>query len=122
MSQACAITTCKRASRALCYCCQQSLCLQHLKEHNDLLLSQLNPLIDQINCIGDRLKAINIEDKISDCRQELEQWRKHCHKKIDDFFQQKYQDINQRITRKVEKQRQQIDEIQSKITTLIHDE
>ena len=63
MSELCAITTCKRASRALCYCCQQGLCMQHLKEHNDLLLSQLNPLVDQINGLGDQLKAINIEKK-----------------------------------------------------------
>ena len=97
MSQPCAITACKRTSRALCYCCQQSVCLQHLKEHSDLLVSQLNPLVDQINHIGDQLKSIDIENKTHDCRKKLEQWRMDCHKKIDDFFEQKNQEINQQI-------------------------
>jgi hypothetical protein len=122
MSQPCAITTCKRISRALCYCCQQSVCLQHLKEHNDLLVAQLNPLVDQINSIGDRLKSINGESKIGNCRQKLEEWRMDCHKKIDDFFEQKYQDINQRVSEKVEKQREEIDQIQSKIGVLLREE
>lgn len=122
MSQPCAITTCKRPSRVLCYCCQQSVCLQHLKEHNDLLISQLNPLVDQINGIGDRLKAIDIGNKVDNCRQKLEQWRNDCHKKIDDFFEQKYQEINRRLTEKVEKQREEIDRIQSKIAASIREE
>jgi hypothetical protein len=122
MSQPCAITTCKRISRALCYCCQQSVCLQHLKEHNDLLVAQLNPLVDQINSIGDRLKSINGESKIGNCRQKLEEWRMDCHKKIDDFCEQKYQDINQRVSEKVEKQREEIDQIQSRIGVVLREE
>jgi hypothetical protein len=106
----------------LCYCCQQSVCLQHLKEHNDLLISQLNPLVDQINSISDRLKAINIRNKVDTCRQKLEQWRNDCHKKIDDFFEQQYQKINRLVTEKVEKQREEIDQIQSKIATLMREE
>ncbi|CAF1564779.1 unnamed protein product, partial [Rotaria sordida] len=54
MSQPCAIDGCKRTSRALCHCCQQDLCIFHLNEHNDLLNSQLNPLVDEINTLGDR--------------------------------------------------------------------
>jgi hypothetical protein len=122
MSQPCAITTCKRTSRALCYCCQQGLCLQHLKEHNDLLVSQLNPLVDQVNEIGDRLKSITIETKNSDCRQKLERWRMDCHKKIDDLFEQKCQEINTRLAEKMKKQKEEIDRIQSKIVSLIHEE
>ncbi len=122
MSQPCAITACKRTSRALCYCCQQSICLQHLKEHNDLLVFQLNPLVDQINTIGDRLKAINIENKIGNFRQNLEQWRMDCHKKIDDFFEKKCQEISQRVSGKIQNQREEIDRIQSKIGALIREE
>ncbi len=122
MSQPCAITTCKRPSCALCYCCQQSVCLQHLKEHNDLLISQLNPLVDQINVIGDRLKAIDIRNNVDNCRQKLEEWRNDCHKKIDDFFEQQYQKINLHVTEKVEKQRKEINQIQSKIAALMHEE
>jgi hypothetical protein len=122
MPQPCAITTCKRTSRALCYCCQQELCLQHLKEHNDLLIAQLNPLVDKIDNVSNRLKSINIEKTVDDCRQKLEQWRVDCHKKIDDFFEQKYQEIYQPLTEKMEKRREEIDQIQSKVAALLHQE
>ena len=122
MSQPCAITECKRPSRALCYCCQQSICLQHLKEHNDSLISQLNPLVDEINDIGNRVKAINIGTKLTDCREKLEEWRDDCHKKIDEFFEKKYQEMNRCVTEQVEKQREEVNRIQSKIATLIREE
>jgi hypothetical protein len=53
MSQLCAIPKCERTVRGLCDCCKQKLCLQHLNEHNTLLISELNPLIDEINAVGD---------------------------------------------------------------------
>lgn len=96
--------------------------MQHLKEHSDLLVSQLNPLVDQINHIGEQLKSIDIENKIDDCRKKLEKWRMDCHKKIDDFFEQKNQEMNQQMTEKVEKQRKEINRIQLKIAALVHDE
>ena len=122
MSQPCASTHCKKNSRALCYCCQKGLCLQHLKEHNDSLVSQLNLLVDQVNAINDRLTAINIEHKTEDCRRKLEQWRNDCHKQIDDLFEQKCKEINRRLTRKVKKQKEEIDQIRSTVTALIREE
>ena len=63
-----------------------------------------------------------MKKKTDDYRQILEQWRNDCHKKIDNFIEQKYQDINQRVTEKVKKQREEIDQIQKKIATLIREE
>ncbi|CAF3941370.1 unnamed protein product, partial [Rotaria sordida] len=60
MSHSCSITTCKRASRFLCDCCQQNLCIHHLNEHNTLVISELNPLIDDINLLNNRLNLFNI--------------------------------------------------------------
>jgi hypothetical protein len=122
MSQTCAISSCKRPSSALCHCCQQNICLPHLKEHQDLLVSELNPLIDQINALGDRLKVLNLENKMDDARQKLEQWRVECHKKIDHFFKEKCRELDRYVTKKVDTQREEISRIQSKAVELIREE
>ncbi|CAF4262450.1 unnamed protein product [Rotaria sp. Silwood2] len=122
MSQPCIINGCKRASRALCHCCQQNLCIPHLTEHNDILNSQLNPLIDEINALGDRLKTFDIQKKTENCRQILEQWRIDCHEKIDQIFEEKCQELNQLIEEKVEKQRQEVSRVQSKLAELIREQ
>jgi hypothetical protein len=119
MSQLCAATKCNRTSRGLCDCCQQNLCLQHLSEHNASLISQLNPLADEINALGDRLKSLNIEKITSSGHKKLEQWRTECHQKIDRLFQQKSKELNQLVDEKVKKQQQELVRIQSKVAELI---
>ncbi len=122
MSQPCAITTCKRMSRALCYCCQQNLCLQHVNEHNAFLVSQLNPLTDEVNTLSDRLNAVNIQTMIGDCRQKLEQWRLDCYQKIDQLFEQKCQEFNRLITMKLDTQRKKTIDIQSRVAELLREQ
>ncbi len=100
MSRTCAISPCRRPCRALCHCCQQNICLPHLKEHQDLLVSELNPLIDQINALGDRLNALSLENNMDDARQKLEQWRVESHQKIDDFFEEKFRELDLHVTGK----------------------
>ena len=94
MSQSCAANKCSRTSRWLCDCCNQSLCLQHLNEHNALLVTKLNPLTDEINELGDRLKSFNIEQALVSCRRKLEKWRDDCHQKIERLFERKEQRIS----------------------------
>jgi predicted nuclease with TOPRIM domain len=119
MSQPCPIPKCIRTSRGLCDCCKQHLCLQHLNEHNAALISQLNPLTDEINALGDRLKTLNIQKTAGHCRQKLEQWRLDCHQKIDSFFEQKCQEVDRLIDKKVGKKREEIIQIQSKMAELV---
>jgi hypothetical protein len=122
MSQLCAATKCNRAPRWICDCCQQNLCLQHLNEHNALLISQLNPLTDEINALSDRLKSLNIEKAVSSCHQELERWRDDCYQKINRVFKQKSKELDQLIDQKVKKQQQEIVPIQSKVAELIREQ
>jgi polyhydroxyalkanoate synthesis regulator phasin len=112
----------QRSSCALCHCCQQNICLPHLKEHQDALISQLNPFVDQINAPGDRLKAFNTENMIDNCRQKLEQWRVECHRKIDHFFEQKCQELDQSVAGKLSRLREEIDRVQPKIAELIREQ
>ncbi|CAF2455618.1 unnamed protein product [Rotaria sp. Silwood2] len=120
MSQSCSIEKCIRKSRGLCDCCQQNLCLQHLNEHNASLISQLNPLTDETNALGDRLKTLNIQKTIGNSRQKLEQWRQDCYKKIDCLFEQKCQELDQLINDKIDQQRREFNCINSKISELIN--
>jgi hypothetical protein len=122
MSQTCAVTKCNRAPRWICDCCQQTLCLQHLNEHNALLISQLNPLTDEINALGDRLKSLNIEKAVDSCRRKLEQWRDDSHQKIDRLFQQKSKELDRLVDENFKKQQQEIVRIQKKIADLIREE
>ncbi|CAF3913297.1 unnamed protein product [Rotaria sordida] len=120
MSQSCSIEKCTRTSRGLCDCCQQNLCLQHLNEHNALLISQLDPLTDEINVLGYCLETLNIQKTIDNSREKLEQWRQECYKKIDCFFEQKCQELDQLVNEIVDQQRTVLNRTHLKITELIH--
>ncbi|CAF2969709.1 unnamed protein product [Rotaria sp. Silwood2] len=119
MSQPCAIKTCKRASRTLCHCCNQNLCRDHFNEHDDLLNSQLNPLTDRVNVLGDRLTAIKIDNINNEYRQKLNQWRMNCHKKIDLYYEQKCQELDRYVTEKLDEQRKEIANLRSTMIELI---
>lgn len=122
MSQPCTTPKCERISRGSCDCCKQNLCLQHLNEHNTLLLTQLNPLTDEINLLGDRLQSLDIHKTTNHGRQKLENWRRECHEKIDSFFEKKCQELNRVFDEKLDQQKQEILCIQSKIAKLIREQ
>ena len=122
MSQPCAATKCSRTSRGLCDCCQQQLCIQHLSEHNASLMAQLNPLTDEINSLGDRLKTLNLQKIAGNGYQKLEQWRADCYRKIDQFFEQKRQELDRLVEQKVKTQREDLNEVQSKVAAIIREE
>jgi hypothetical protein len=100
----------------------QQLCIQHLAEHNASLISQLNPLTDEINALSDRLQALNIQNLVGDCHQKLEEWRRDCHKKIDRIFEQKCQELDRLIDEKIKKEKEKIDQIRLKMTELIREQ
>ena len=75
-------------------------------EHNATLVSQLNPLTDEINTLGDRLNRLNIQQTLDDCREKLEAWRLNCHQKIDHLFEKRCQELDLLVTRKVDEQRE----------------
>ena len=122
MSQPCAVDNCKRASRALCHCCQQNLCLSHLSEHDDVLNSQLNPFVDEINLLSERLKKLNFHESINQCRLELEQWRLDVHTKIDQTYEEKCRELDNFFTNRLNEQEKNIAEIRSKVAHLIREQ
>jgi hypothetical protein len=71
MSQPCAIQTCKYKSSALCYCCNQNICTDHLNGHNELSKSGLNILNNEIINLNDQFKTFDVEKLIKDNRERL---------------------------------------------------
>lgn len=120
MPHHCAVSKCNRVSRGLCDCCQQNLCLQHLNEHNASLISQLNPLTDELNVLGDRLKAVDVQRIVGSCRRKLQQWRDECREQIDRLFMQKCQECDRLVHERTSEQRDKLVELRMKLTELIN--
>jgi hypothetical protein len=79
-------------------------------------------LVDQINKLGDRLKALNHEEMMGDARKKLEEWRVECHQKIDHFFKQQCRELDRQVAAITDKQREDVSRIQSKAAELIREE
>ena len=122
MPPPCAIKTCKRRSRGVCHCCNKNLCPDHWKEHDDAHNFQLNPFVDQINTLGEQLLALNVDELISNGYQKLDKWRDDCYMTINDFHQQKCEELKQRCHQKVDKQRKEIEQIRAKVNELIREQ
>jgi hypothetical protein len=61
---------------------------------------------------------MDIQKKVSVCRQKLEQWRLDCHQKIEHLFKQKSQELDQLFTVKREKQQEEIKQLHAKLSKL----
>ncbi|CAF2864357.1 unnamed protein product [Rotaria sp. Silwood2] len=97
MSRPCAIDNCKRVSRALCYCCHQNLCRDHLNQHDDILNSKLNPFTDEINQLNDRLDHIDAKSILEYSYEQLDQWRRESYRMIDEYIDAKKSQLSQNI-------------------------
>jgi uncharacterized coiled-coil DUF342 family protein len=82
---ACAANKCEISSCAVCHCCQNDLCLDHLKEHKDQLNIKLVPLANQINTFLDSLEHFTPTSLPS--FKILEQWRVAAHQTVDLFYE-----------------------------------
>ena len=122
MPETCAVTDCRRAQCASCHCCKQNICRLHLNEHQDSLNDELHSLGDRFNSIHDRLNAANVNRMAPGSRQKLEQWRDDYYKKIDDIFKQKCDELERLTAQKINKQKEELSPIRSKLSKHIKDE
>jgi len=100
----CAVNKCEISSCAVCHCCQNDLCLDHLKEHKDQLNVKLVPLANQINTFLDSLEHFTPNSLPS--FKILEQWRIAAHEKVDGFFERmRHELFEQRKNKPLEKLR-----------------
>lgn len=119
MSQPCAVDKCGRSSRALCHCCQQNLCRDHLIEHDDLLNSRLNPIADEVNQLNDKLNHLDINNLLVNAHEQLEKWRQEGYRKIDEFVNEKQRVLHESISSKVTKISEEITQLKTCVGQLI---
>ncbi|CAF0791360.1 unnamed protein product [Rotaria sordida] len=122
MSQLCAIPTCKYKSSTLCSCCNKNICIEHVKEHNDLRKSELKSLNDETITLNDQFKTFDIDKLIKDSCEILDKWKDDCHKIINCYYEQKFQELERFLTQKIDQYRKEIDQIQSTIIDSIDNE
>ncbi|CAF1458715.1 unnamed protein product [Rotaria sordida] len=112
-SQMCSIETCKRSAHALCYCCQKSVCIEHLNEHSHRLNDQLLPLADDINDLFDRFNNVLLPQSAF-CI-ELDNWREEAHQTIDHHCERKKQEFDKLIMNERQKQKIDLDHLRYQI-------
>lgn len=89
MAKRCLIETCKREAETYCYHCSQDVCTKHYLDHKKSIQEQLNPIVDEINLIYDRLRHTDqIETKpipqyVTNTCNQLDKWREDFHHRID---------------------------------------
>ncbi|CAF3199423.1 unnamed protein product [Rotaria socialis] len=116
----CTVSECNRESCALCRCCEENYCLQHLIAHTGSRKRALNCLNDEINKLDQQIKILNIQPAIENCRQKFEQWRVECHNRIDKYFERKIFQFHRFIDEKIDDQRTEIHRLQSEVDELIN--
>ncbi|UJR26874.1 hypothetical protein I4U23_008185 [Adineta vaga] len=111
MSHPCDIPNCGRISRALCHCCNQNLCRDHLNEHDDILNNQLNPFADEINLLNDQLNHINVNMIVENDYKQLKYWREYFHQLVEEYFDRKQRELEEYMSRKLHRQFEQINQL-----------
>jgi len=72
--------------------------------------------------LTDRLNTLNIENMTADSRRKLEQWRDRSHQQIDRLFEQKCEELDRIMNKKIQKQREEVTHLQSKIAEIIREQ
>ncbi len=120
-SRSCSISECKHSSRALCICCNQYLCIEHLKDHSDKQNdSQLTSLTAEINILSDHFHHTSLVEPYF--LKTLDQWRTDSHRTIDRFYETQRRHFEQFIQENRDKQRKEIDHLRLKILDLIREQ
>ncbi|CAF0904211.1 unnamed protein product [Rotaria sp. Silwood1] len=119
MSQPCAIENCKRASRALCHCCHQNLCRDHLNQHDDMLNAKLIPFTDEINQLDDRLRHIDVKYILEHTHEQLDQWRRESYRKIDEYIDDRKRKLTENINFQIHNASDGITRLKAIISQLI---
>jgi hypothetical protein len=116
LPRSCTVPGCKHSSRAVCICCNQYLCIDHLKDHSDKQInSQLTSLNAEINILSDRFHHISLAEPYF--LTTLDKWRSDAYRTIDRFYETQRRHFEQFIQENRDKQH-----LQCNIRPLVIDE
>lgn len=119
--RSCTHPKCQHTSRALCVCCNQYLCLEHLKEHSDKQNdAHLPSLMAELNVLSDRLHHVSLVEPFFLAN--LDKWRADAYRTIDRFYDKQRRDFQEFIQENQEKQRKELDYLRLKINELTHEQ
>ncbi|CAF4434934.1 unnamed protein product, partial [Adineta steineri] len=79
----------------------------------------LEPLIDNINQLADRLQQVNVDSLLQPIRIQLDQWKQEAFQSIEHIYEQKSNELNELISKKLNQLRQETEQIQTKIAQVI---
>lgn len=120
-SRSCTYTGCRNLSQALCICCNQYLCIEHLKEHADRQNdAQLNSLMTEVNILSDRLHHVSLVEPYY--LKTLDKWRLDAYRAVDHFYENQRRYFEQFIHETQDKQRKEIDELRLQINDLVRNQ
>jgi hypothetical protein len=122
MSLPCSIESCQRTSTVLCYECNKSFCAEHLKEHDQYLNSQLQPLANEIKNLSNRYALINQNKLINHFREQLDKWRQNSHKTIDRLYKEKCDELKRDWPQKLAKPQKDLERLRAKNMEFIREE
>jgi hypothetical protein len=121
LPRSCSISGCNHSSRALCICCDQYLCIDHLKDHSDKQNNtQLTSLTAEINILSDHFHHMSLVEPYF--LKTLDQWRADSYRTIDRFYETQRRHFEQFIQENRDKQRKEIDHLRLKINDLIREQ
>ena len=121
-SEPCAICASKRVSRARCNCCRQYLCRDHLKEHDDLLHGQWEPLTDQLNQLLERVTHLDHQSILRPAREQLDEWRRRAMESIEEVSRETWKELNESLAEQLEGVRDETKAMQREVDRLIREE
>ncbi|UJR34191.1 hypothetical protein I4U23_021597 [Adineta vaga] len=115
MSQLCVISMCKFKSSTICSCCNKNLCIDHLKEHDELIRIRLECLNNEMKNLIEEIQTINMEKLIEINREKLYQWKENCYEIIENYYEEKCNELQRFCYEKFEQQRKELDQLQIRI-------
>lgn len=88
-------------------------------EDDERINIQLNPLADQINTLSAEFIRLTTDQLIWNCREKLDRWRENCVKMINQFYENKLDELIRRGVKRIEQFQSEIEQIRGKMSKLM---
>ena len=87
MSVSCTVDKCELVSLALCQCCKQDLCIDHLNDHANRRNENLFPFVEKMNSLISRFGQVCGGEQ--SFLKQLDEWRQNAYATVDYFCEKK---------------------------------
>ncbi|CAM4815378.1 unnamed protein product [Rotaria magnacalcarata] len=92
---------------------QKSFCRIHFREHEPVISNDIQPLIDRLNNLVE--ENLQIEEHKKLLFDELYQWQQASHRIIDDYYEKKYCEIEEKLKEYKEECQEKLQKIKAQI-------